>query len=183
MPGSSRRSGIGQGRLDPHHAGRRVDLRLDRGDLALEHLGRDRRRRAARPAAPTATEDAVLLGQGEVGVELVEVGQRHQRVAGADILAELDPAQAELAAERRLDQLLVDDRLAARDPGPRLLEGLLVLVDIGLGGEVAPRQLPGPLEIGDRQPLARLVAGEIGLLGRVVELHQRARRPRPRRRR
>ena len=34
-----------------------------------------------------------------------------------------------------------------------------------------------------RQLLAGLVAGEIGLLGRIVELHQRVRRPRPTRRR
>ena len=100
---------MAQRRLDPHHPGCGVDLRLDRGDLALEHLagigvGTQLDRLADRDRGP------VPLGQGEVGVEVCQVGKGDQGVAGPDILAELHAAQAELAGERRLDQLLVDDR-------------------------------------------------------------------------
>ena len=91
----------------------------------------------------------------------------------ADILTELDLPDAELAGERRSDQLLLDQRLGPGDPRLGLLERRVVLVDGRLGTEIALGQDLRAIEVELGEMRLRLVAREIALIGPIVQLDQR----------
>ena len=93
--------------------------------------------------------------------------------AGGEVLPDLDLAHAELAGERRADQLLRDQRLGLDDLRPRLVELALLLVDGFPRLELALGELARALQCGFGPARLRLVIGEIAAFRRVVELDQR----------
>ena len=125
--------GIVQARLHLDRAHLGIELGLDRRQLGLEHaalegIDPDLHRLAHREIG------ARLLRQGEVDIEIVEVGQGDDRRAGVQVLADLDLAHAELAGEGRAHQLLGDDRLGVGDSRLGHGEVALVLIHGLLGG-------------------------------------------------
>ena len=116
---------------------------------------------------------ARLLRQGEVDIEIVEIGQGDDRRAGAEELADLDLAHAELAREGRAHELLGDDRLGMGHA--RLGDGEIALVLIHglLGGILLVGELAVAPERDLRQTGLGLEGRKIGLFRLVVELHQR----------
>ncbi|MNN09357.1 hypothetical protein D3C81_1222350 [compost metagenome] len=52
-----------------------------------------------------------LLAQGKIDVQLADVGQAGDGLTGAQVLALMHPANAELAGKRRAYRLLRDQRL------------------------------------------------------------------------
>ena len=164
--------GIVQARLHLDRAHLGIELWLDRRQLGLEYaalegVDPDLHRLADREVG------ARLLRQGEVDIEIVEIGQGDDRRAGVEELADLDLAHAELAGEGRAHQLLGDDRLGVGDA--RLGDGevALVLIDGLLGGILLVGELAVAAEGDLRQAGLGLEGREIGLLRLVVELHQR----------
>ena len=147
-----------------------VDLRLDGGDapgeLGVADLGRDGHRHA------DLDQPDVLLGHREVDPHAVEVLQRRVDGAGVDELADVDLRDADGAAERRLEALLVHhrgelDHLAAGAGGAGL--GDVEVVD---RGHAALAQLACALELGLGEVELGLGGGEVGALDGVVDLRQ-----------
>ena len=149
-----------------------IELRLDRRQLGLEHPVREGID-ANLDRLADRESGARLLRQGEVDVELVEIGEGDDRRAGVEILADIDLAHAELAGERRADQFLVDQRLGVGDAGAGPRRGRS-RSDPRSAGRVYCwlASLRLRLQVDLREPGLGLKIGEIGLLRLVVELHQ-----------
>ena len=151
-------------------AGVRVDLRLDRDDLAVElgaaDLGRDDHRHA------DLDEPDLLLGDREVDPHGVDVLQRRIDRAGLDVAADLELRDADHARERCLERLLLEHGLQLQDFGRRVGHIGARHVEVGdrhdaaLAQRLDPLQrLLGEVELGPR----RL---EVGPLDPVVDLDQ-----------
>jgi len=89
---------------------------------------------------------AVLLRHREVGVELRQIGQRHDLRARGEVLADFNMPDAEFAIKRRAHQLLRNDRLCPRNPSVGLIVGRLRLIDGRLRTELARGELLGAVE-------------------------------------
>ena len=76
-----------------------------------------------------------LLRHEEIHVDRIERLQRHDDGAGAEILAEIDGADAEVAGERRAQHFLVEDRLLLGD----LRLGVLQVGRVGIERRLADR--------------------------------------------
>ena len=148
-----------------------ADLRLDRRDLGLEDAAGKRIDRDL-DLLPELDLFAHRRGQRDIGVELMQIGQGDEFRTRRDDLAEIDLAHPEPSGERRLDLFLVDDRLRLQDRGARLVELRLPFIDILLRADLPRCQGPGAFERGCGPARLRLVIGQIGAVGRVVELHQ-----------
>ncbi len=121
-------------------------------------------------AKPEAGE--ILLGQWEVGIDLIERLERHERHAGRDILADIDLADAEAAGEGSDDPLLIDHRPGLVDAGGSLVAAGGCGVQRGLRHRAAAEQiaLAGELAFGILQ--GGEIGLEIGLLDPIVDLDE-----------
>ena len=124
LHGDEARAGVGL-RVDADDAAVEIEVRFFLTEArGLVHLQRDRR----------------LFGDREVDLHAVEILQRDDDGADGDVLADVDAGDAERAGERRLDRLLIDDRLRAL--ARRLGDAELGLdgVEVGLRDEALAAQ-------------------------------------------
>src|SRR6266545_4690130 len=159
---------------------RGLNLNVARGLVDDRVQGRDRARRvgALDPLSGHADLSAdsklaqLLLRHGEVHVDRVERLERHDRIAGLQVLAEVDLADAENPGKRRPDRLAPDRGLRL----PRLRDRLLVLgrglVVFRLRGDAFLTQTFYPLEVDGREAALRLGVGELRLFLTGVEPHE-----------
>ena len=113
-----------------------------------------------------------LLGNGKVGVDRIELLERHQRRPHRHILPEVDVAQAEPAGERRPDRLLGDDGAGAFDGrgggiarGERGVDGRLRGVALDDQRFLAGERRVRVLELGE-------AVREVRLLDRIVDVDE-----------
>ena len=99
-----------------------------------------------------------MLRHEEIEKDRIERLQRHDDGPGAEILAEVDGADAEMAGKRRAQEFLVEDRLLLGD----LRLGVFQIGRVGVQGGLA-----------DRLDLELL---EVALIGDLVQLRRRLQR-------
>ncbi len=155
---------IGQQGLHGHVAGLFLDFRFEGVDL--------REKRSARPGVGPHVHFAadthlwqVLLRQVEFHVELLEIGKSRDGVAGVEILPEVDAADAELAAERRADVVLLDTRIELPHGGLRLFELGFVLVECLTRLDMAWGQLARSIQLDGGEAGLRLRGSAVRDLG------------------
>ena len=149
------------------------DLRLDRGDLAVEgpaRIGIDRNTNNL----TNLERGAALLRHGEVCVQHRQVGQADDLRAGGEKLTDLDATNAKFAIERRTHELLGNDRFGLGNAGIGLIVGRLHRIDGRLRAELARRQLLGAIKRQRSAGRLCLKARKIALLGAIEQLHERA---------
>ena len=159
-----------EGRLHRDIARVDADLRLDRGDLAdkdTTRIGID----ADIHGLAELQVRAVLFGDGEIHPDLREIGERHDLRASTEELTEFDMPQAELATERRENELLRDERLGLGDVGLRLVIGGLRVVNRRLRAELTQGERLGAVERQFRGERLRLEIRQIAAVGIVEQLH------------
>ncbi len=145
---------------------------VDRRDLAGEGLARQRIDAHMR-LLPDRQYAQRLLRRREVGIDRIELLQRDHAEADRDILADIDPADAEPAGEGRDDFLLGDDRLGALDGRRRRIARREGGVHLRLGGVAADDELLLAVEPDVGVLELRHAALEIGLIDGIVDIDDR----------
>ena len=164
--------GVGERCLHLDRARAGIDLRLDGAERGLEgaaRIGID----GEQHFLPDGDLPALLLRQGEVHIEVVEVRERHHCAAGVDVLADLNLADAEHAVPGSADQLLRDDGLGLGAAGAHLVELRLILVDGRLRRVLPGQELARACQVELRELRLGAVVREVALVGLIIELHQR----------
>src|SRR4051812_4014470 len=164
--------GVLERALNADVAGLRGDLRFDRGDLAFEGAARIGIHSHAN-GLPDLELRAVLLRHREIGIQLRQIGQRHDLCAGGEILAYLDVPDAEFTIEWSADELLRNDGLGPGDSGIGLVIRRLRLIDGRLRSELARGELLGAVQRQLRDRRLRLEVRQIRLFRSIEQLDER----------
>lgn len=161
---------VRQGRLYLHKACC-ADHRIDRHHPRLEVLPTHRVHRQCQHL-PGVHFGGGLLAQGEVHMQLADVGQADDGLASGQVLALMHTADAELAGERSTNGLLRNQRLDMLQLTTGHVHGRGGVVQQLLRHGIHRAQFAAALQhhVSVTQPGLQLHAQ--GLLGCVVELHQ-----------
>ena len=159
------------GRLQTDRTRVHADLRFNGDDFGGESAARMRVDHEIHHLA-LGQQRAVLLGHGQVHEQRVEIGQRHDFVAGPEVLAEMHAAYAEHAIKGRAHQFLRDSRFRGGDLGFDFLEAGFLGIQLALGNREFDQPL-GAIEVDAGQFGLGLQTAQFAALGRIIELHQR----------
>ena len=147
--------------------GKRVDRRDAPGELDARHVtGRD----------PDAVTDAylrdVLLRHTEVHVDRIQRLQRNERIAGGQVLPEVDLADAEKSGKRGADRLPLDRGVDLADLSVRLFLFGYGPVELRLRNDAVAQQALHPVVVERGQIALRFDRGQLRALLPGVELRQ-----------
>ena len=159
---------IGDLAANRHQPARRIDLGVDAANGAGEWQVSSV---CAKPDRLTDFEERkLLLGNGEVDAHRVEILQRHHRVAGRQILADVDPRNARGAGKRRRQLLLLEHSLQLVYLRSRSIRRRARGIERGVRSHAAPLQFE---RAGQRRLVGsglRLLRHQIGFFDGIIKL-------------